>query len=74
MNLSARERRLVIVFVSVLFVSLVVFLLGRLGGGSTSPVPELVLPTVSPTSVPMPEAAASPTFIVPVGARDPFKG
>lgn len=73
MNLSARERRLVIVLGAVLSVMVVVFLLGRLGGGSAAEVPDLVLPTASQTAVPMPPPTGSPTFVIPVGARDPFK-
>lgn len=72
MNLSARERRLLIVFGALLVITLLVFLLGRLGGEDVAvEVPEIVFPSSSPSAMVVP--TGSPAFVVPVGARDPFK-
>lgn len=68
---SARERRLIVVLGGVLLIFAVVFLLG-LKGDDVVGVPDLGLPTPVESAAPSP-GAASPTFIVPAGARDPFK-
>ena len=65
-----RSRRLLVVLGGVLVIMVGVFLRGR-GGGSAGGVPEVVIPTPSVTPA-SPSPAASPTFVVPVGARDPF--
>lgn len=72
MNLSSRERRLLIVLGAVLVVMVVVFVLGRLGGSPAEEVPDLTFPGPSVTA-PAPLPTVSPTFVVPGGARDPFK-
>lgn len=73
MNLSPRERRLLIVLGVVLVVMVAVFVVGRLGGGgSAAEVPDIVFPTESP-SVAVVVPSTSPVFVVPPGARDPFK-
>lgn len=69
-GLSSRERRLLVVLGAVLVVMVGVFVLGRGGGGAVE-IPDVVIPTpsVSPSG---PVPSSSPSFVVPVGARDPF--
>jgi hypothetical protein len=69
-GLSARERRLLVILGGVLVIMVGVFLLGR-GGGSAEGVPDLVFPTPSVTAS-TPAPSATPSFVVPSGARDPF--
>lgn len=72
MNLNPRERRLLMILggVIVLILAYVLFLRG---GGDEVAIPELFpTPSVeSPTVAPSP--TASPSFVIPAGARDPFK-
>lgn len=78
MNLSGRERKLLIALGVVVLLMAVWFLFLR---PSTEPIViEEILPSVSPTVVISPDAGggstgvpASPTFVVPAGARDPFR-
>lgn len=70
MNLSSRERRMI----SILGLVLLAFALSRvlLGGEAVEQVPDLFASpspvVVIPSSVP-----SQPVFVVPPGARDPFK-
>lgn len=68
-RLSSRERRLVVVFGLVLLLTGGFFLVSRSGSGAEIPdlFPESSQP---PVVVVAPEA--SPTFVIPPTARDPF--
>jgi hypothetical protein len=79
-NLSGRERKLLVALGVVVLVMAVWFLFLR---PSDEPIViEEILPSPSPTVVLSPDAgagggstggSASPTFVIPTGARDPFK-
>lgn len=71
MNLSPRERRLILVLGVVMLALVAYFTLLRGGGASEDVLPDL-LPTTAPPSAVSPSPVPS-TFVVPVGARDPFK-
>lgn len=72
MNLSGRERRLVIALGVVILAGAVWLLFLRPSGSAEVDLTEL-FPPASPTAVAPPAAStASPTFVIPVGARDPF--
>ncbi|MFM8999042.1 MAG: hypothetical protein ACKOKE_03060 [Actinomycetota bacterium] len=77
MNLSGRERKLLIALGVVVVLLAVWFLFLR---PSSEPIViEEILPSVTPSAVVTPDAPGtpgaigSPTFVVPAGARDPFK-
>lgn len=77
MNLNPRERKLLIALGGVVLVMAVYFLFLRGDGGGEVAVPE-IFPSSGPTTIVSPdsdgaEPSGSPTFVVPVGARDPFK-
>lgn len=69
-DLSGREKRLVVVFVGLLLLVAAYVFLSR--GGEVVEVPE-ALP-VSPAPSVSVDPSPSPVFIVPPGARDPFGG
>lgn len=71
MKLSPRERRLIL-FLGVILLGFVAYVTLLGGGGGQDALPDL-LPTTSPPAVVSPSPVPS-TFVVPVGARDPFKG
>lgn len=69
MNVSGRERRLLMVLGGVVLLLAVYFLFFR--GGETVEVPdEGPIPVVTQA---IPTIGPSPTFVVPPGARDPFR-
>lgn len=71
-NLSARERRLALVFGAVVLLFAVYFLFLR--GGDEVAVPDVFPdnpPAVVTPAIVQPEA--SPTFVIPPSARDPFR-
>lgn len=77
MNLSARERKLLVSLGVVVLVMAVYFLFLRGDGGGEVAVPDL-FPSSGPTVVISPSGDdapvdASPVFAIPPGARDPFK-
>lgn len=76
MNLSSRERKLLMALAAVVLLMAVYFLFLRGGGSGDVAVPE-IFPSSGPTTV-VPggtgTVTGSPTFVVPPGARDPFKG
>lgn len=69
MNLSDRERRLLLILGGVIVVFVAYFLFFR--GGDADPVPiDIPVEVVTPAE---PSVQPSPVFVIPAGARDPFK-
>lgn len=67
--MSGRERRLLAVLGAIVVIALGYFLFF---GGDDVEIEGLDLPQASPSAV-VASPTVSPTFAVPVGARDPFK-
>lgn len=76
MNLSDRERKL-LVSLGIVVVLMAVWILFLKPSSEPIILPDDLFPAASPTAV-VPggtgTATGSPTFVIPVGARDPFKG
>lgn len=71
-NLSARERRLVVVFGAMVLLFAVYFFFLRGGGDVEVPdvFPDTPAAVVTPSVV---QPDASPSFVIPPSARDPFR-